>query len=733
MAVGGDYMIGSNVRRVALLGGLSAIALLAAPAAAQKAAPGAAQSGPEQAPAANAADQEADVVVTAQKREQNLSDVPAAIQAISGDTLERRGTKDLTQLVEFIPGASIVSKAAPGFETIQIRGISSGTVGDATVGYYIDDVIFSIPNLQLAPPSRLINLERTEILRGPQGTLYGNGAMGGLIRLVTTKPNTTKFTAKGQGEVSFTDGGGTNYAGDAAFNFPLATDKAALGVSGGYERLSGFADGALGNNLNGIESWNIRGKLFLKPTDNLDVNLSIWHINNHQDYSNNLLRVDPPRVHEPFGITPFIDTVATFYSGSVKWDLGTVSLESGTSYIDHKLRIDSVVNSPLAVAPGVVLPVGIRNNSTFATSSFNQELRLVSQGSGPFSWIVGGLYTNATIRSDIDVNIRGLGPAIPFLNVVGAPLKTESFAFFGEASYSLFDGKLIPLIGLRYFNDVRTASGPTTFGGVTRVDSGRGNFDALSPRFNLTYKPSDDALIYINVARGFRSGTIQTGAQAQLGQLSGVTTGVIINPDSLWTYEIGTKLKLPAGFYFDGSFYYTDWTNIQIPFNTPFGLPSVVNGGNARIYGVDLGLNWRTPLRGLTLQGVVNFNNSTFQNINPQLTAVSPTARNGSQLPGVPKNNYSVGATYSGKIAESLNFNFYGAYSFRNRQQDLASGLFGGQIENLTLRAGLEIKRLRFDIFADNITNEKGPILFTPTAQQAVYPRRIGLSVTMKY
>lgn len=718
-------MIGFNVRRTVLLSGLSAAALIAAPAQAQQAATGSATTASEQ---VDDSGQATDIVVTAQKREQNLSDVPAAIQAITGDTLERRGTKDITQLVEFVPGASIVSKVSPGFETIQIRGISSGTVGDATVGYYIDDVIFSIPNLQLAPPSRLINLERTEILRGPQGTLYGNGAMGGLIRLVTTKPDTNNYSVKAQGEVSFTDGGGTNYAGDAAVNIPLAADRAAFSVSGGYERLSGFADGAAGNDLNGIESWNIRGKLFLKPTDTLDVTLSIWHIDNHQDYSNNLLSVSPALVRDPFGITPFIDTVATFYSGAVKWDLGNVALESATSYIDHRLDIDDVSNSVL-----FGFPVGIRNDSTFSTTSFNQELRLVSQGGGPFSWIVGGLYTNATITSDIDVNIRGLGPAIPFLNVVGAPLKTESFAVFGEASYSLFDGKLIPLVGLRYFRDTRSASGPTTFGGVTTVDSGRGTFDAVSPRFNLTYKPSDQALIYVNIARGFRSGTIQTGAQAQLGQLSGVTTGVIIDPDSLWTYEIGTKLKLPAGFYFDGSFYYTDWSNIQIPFNTPFGLPAVVNGGDARIYGVDLGLNWRTPLTGLTLQAVVNFNSSTFRNINPQLSAVSPTATNGSQLPGVPKNNFSVGATYSARISNDLDFNFYGAYSFRNRQQDLASGLFGGQIENLTLRAGLETKKLRFDVFADNITNERGPVLSTPTALQAVYPRRIGLSVTAKY
>ncbi len=720
-------MIGLDIRRATLLGGLSAIAMISVPAHAQQASATSTAATPDQ------SGDDTEIVVTAQKREQLLSDVPAAIQAISGDTLERRGTRDIAQLVEFIPGASIVSKVSPGFETIQIRGISSGTVGDATVGYYIDDVIFSVPNLQLAPPSRLINLERTEILRGPQGTLYGNGAMGGLIRLVTTTPDTNRFSIRAQSELSFTDGGGTNYAGDAAINIPLAADRAAFSVSGGYERLSGFADGAAGNNLNGIESWNIRGKLLLKPADTVDVTLSIWHIDNHQDYSNNLLTVNPPRVREPFGVTPFIDTVATFYSGTVKWDLGSVSLESATSYIDHRLDIDDVSNSVFPVAPGVALPIGIRNDSTFTTNAFNQELRLVSQGNSLFSWIIGGLYTNAEITSDIDVNIRGLGPVIPFLSVAGAPLKTESFAIFGEASYSLFDGKLIPLIGLRYFNDTRTASGPTTFGGVTTIDNARGTFDALSPRFNLTYKPSDAALIYINVARGFRSGTIQTGAQAQLGQLSGVTTGVIIDEDSLWTYEIGTKLKLPGNFYVEGSLYYTDWSDIQIPFNTPFGLPAVVNGGDARIYGVDLGLNWRTPLTGLTLQAVANFNESTFRNINPQLTAVSPTATNGAQLPGVPKNNYSVGATYATTVSDNLDFSFFGSYGFRNRQQDLASGQFGGQIENLTLRVGLETEKLRFNIFADNITNERGPVLFTPTAQQAVYPRRIGLAFSLKY
>lgn len=473
----------------------------------------------------------------------------------------------------------------------------------------------------------------------------------------------------------------------------------------------------------------------LRPADNIDVTLSVWHIDNHQDYSNNLDSVRPARVPDTFGLVdPFIETVATFYSGSIKWDLGSVSLESGTSYIDHRLTINNVAESTLEVAPGVVLPVGIGNSSIFDTNAFSQEIRLVSNGDGSFNWIIGGLYTNATIDSTIDVNVRGLGPVVPFLGVVDSPLKTESYAIFGEVSYSLFDGKLIPLVGLRYFDDTRTASGTTTFGGATQIDSGRASFNALSPRFNLTFKPNDDALIYANIARGFRSGTIQTSAQTLLAQLSGVTSASItVEEDSLWTYELGTKLSLPGNFYVDASVYYTDWNDIQIPFNTPFGLPAVVNGGDAQIYGIDLGLNWRTPLDGLALQAVANFNSAEFRNINPQLGAVSPTAQNGERLPGVPKNNFSLGATYGAPLTDTLDLNLYAAYAFRNRQTDLATGLAGGQIDNLTLRAGIESEHYRLDLFVENLTNERGPILVTSTAEQAVYPRRIGVSFNVKY
>ena len=211
-----------------------------------------------------------EIVVTAQKRSQNLSDVPAAIQAITGDTLERRGTRSLSQLVDFIPGASIVSKSAPGFETIQIRGISSGTVGDATVGYYIDDVVFSIPNLQLAPPSRLLDLERTEVLRGPQGTLYGKNTTGGAVNLISRAPKlgeTSGYLNLGYGNYNRIDANG-------AINLPLG-DKLALRVAGTYSTADGWFKNVIPGkpDLASVNEYGIRAALRFEPSDGIDITL----------------------------------------------------------------------------------------------------------------------------------------------------------------------------------------------------------------------------------------------------------------------------------------------------------------------------------------------------------------------------------------------------------------------------------------------------------------------------
>jgi outer membrane receptor protein involved in Fe transport len=684
-------------------------------------------------------DQSADIVVTALKREQSLQSVPAAVQAFSGATLEKTGVNDVSRLVDFVPGASVVSRSAPGFETIQIRGISAGTVGDTTTGYYIDDVVFSIPNLQLSPPARLFDLERTEVLRGPQGTLYGNGAMGGLIRLITATPSTTQFEGRAQGEVSFTEGGGTNYSGDAAINIPIARDVAGLRVSGGYEYLSGYGealDRPGAKNLNPYRGWNVRGKLLVKPASNIDVNLSVWHIENKSDYTNVFNSVEPAILPNTFGTRPFNDVVATYYSGSVSWDLGGVSLQSGTSYLDHKLSFDTTFNTAAANLRAVAL---------FKSHSFSQELRLVSTSASPFKWIVGGLYTDAAINSTFDYTIPfPTSPTttlfLPLISSGPSKLTTKSFAVFGEASYELFDGKLIPLVGLRYFEDKRGAAGPTTLfptftpPGITLTSSASAKFKAWNPRFNLTFKPSDNATIYANVAKGFRSGSIQSSGQVTFASIDGVTTSTIIQPDKLWTYELGGKFRsADRKISMEIAGYYTDWDNIQLPFTTSAGLVATVNGGSARLYGIDLGFTWRTPLDGLSLQFAGNINSAEFTKVDAGLAARLPTARVGRRIPGVPATTLTFAGTYARPITSSVDLTLYAGYSLRDRQSDLASGLLTPVLDNLTLRASIEAGRFRLTAFAENALDERGPVLIATTGLQGVYPRRIGLQAAFKY
>lgn len=717
-----------SARRSALYCGIAATALIAIPTIAQ------AQAAPANQPAdqAAASSDDADIVVTAQRRAENLRTVPAAIQAIKGETLERTGTNQFTKLVDSIPGASAVVSNAPGFETIQIRGVSSGAVGDTLVGYYVDDVVFSVPNLQLTPPARLFDLERAEVLRGPQGTLYGAGAAGGLIRLITAAPNVTKAEVKARGEFSFTEGGGVNYNGDAAVNVPLVKDRLALRVTGGYEQLSGFADSATDpavRDVNNLSSYSIRGKLLFKATDTLDITLSAWRIFNRLNSNNNLLSIDPPVAHLTLGTNPFVRTSANIYSGMINWDVGFAALQSATSFIDHNLSYDSIV----AVGGGLSARV---DDANFGTRSFTQEVRLVSQGSSPFKWVFGGIYNDSTITSDFNVLVvPQAAPTvlIPFARTVDTPLSSRSFAIYGEASYELFDGRLKPLVGLRYYRDDRSATDRTSvLGGPITTTSFGQIFDAVSPRFNLSFIPNSDGIIYANIARGFRSGTLQTATQVFLAGQNGVVTTPGISPDSLWTYELGAKWKLgQSGVSIDVAGYYTDWSNVQVPFATGI-LPATVNGADAQIYGIDLGINWRV-FPGLNLQAAGNINSSTFSRVLPSLAARLATARVGQQLPGVPKGNFVLTADYTKKLSGDLTLNLFGTYSYRDRQSDLGSGFFSANINQLALRAGLEYKNWRFDVFGENVTNELGPAAVTVNSQQPVYPRRIGLQISTKY
>ncbi len=682
-----------------------------------------------------------EIIVTAQKREQALLDVPLAIQAISGEDLEEAGSSELNDLLESIPGASSVSRSAPGFETIQIRGIASGTTGDATVGYYVDDVPFSVPNLQLAPPSRLFDLQRVEILRGPQGTLYGQGAMGGTIRLVTASPDYDDILARTQFELSSTKGGDPSAAADGVVNVPIAPGSVALRVSGGYELIGGFVDvvqpvggipTVIKKNANESRAWNIRAKLGIKVSDAVDVELGAWRVENDLDYRATIDSVDPDiyaNTTGPIDRPNYIDSSLTLLSGLINADLGGVKLTSSTSYIDSLLDFDaSFLTSP--VFGGGFL----RNDSTFKTTAFTQEIRLASNNDSPFSWLVGGYYSNGKIESDICLGVI-VPCAFPFpglnINSTGR-IKTEAFAVFGELSYAFFDERLVATVGGRYFKDKRDTRGVDRYTSLATAPNS-GTFDSFNPRFNLSYKISDDFLIYGNVAKGFRSGSFQTPAQAAVASAAlGVTIPTAIQPDKVWSYEIGAKGKLFDGMVtIDAAVYQIDWSNIQLQ-STISGVATLSNGGDARSKGIDLGLIIK-PVKGLSLQAVGNINSTEFTSVLPAIVALNPRAAPGTRIPNVPKSSLSVSANYGWDFAgwDAKGF-INGGYVFRNSQLD-STGLASDKLNEFNLRTGISKDNWKFQIFGENLTDKRVALTRGTLGIQPNFPRKIGARFSVDF
>ena len=198
-----------------------------------------------QQPSTNAPDQVEEIVVSATKvGEQSLSDVPMAIQAFKGDALVKQGIREAKDLIELIPGASEQSEIGAGYKVFSFRGSGAGgPIGDGMIGYYLDDTPFGIPNFQAAPPIQYFDLEQVEVLRGPQGTLYGQGSMGGAIIYHTKNPDLSKFKVDSEvGGSKTAEAGDMNYRLSAAVSMPLVTDKLAVRLSGGYDHRAGYSD-----------------------------------------------------------------------------------------------------------------------------------------------------------------------------------------------------------------------------------------------------------------------------------------------------------------------------------------------------------------------------------------------------------------------------------------------------------------------------------------------------------
>ena len=466
-----------------------------------------------------------EIVVTAQKREQRLEEVPIAMQAFSSSLLESTNMRDFFEVIAMVPGANEDQSQSPTRRRYSIRGIvQAGANPDTTVGYYFNDSAYFIFGRPAAPITRTYDMERVEVLRGPQSTLYGNSAMGGVVRFITKKPNLENYEVHFQTGLTDLKDGESGHFIDGALSLPLIEDTLGLRVVASQEGMGGYHMDSLGNDeVNPTDINSYRAELLWHANDAVTVSLNYFTEEGESDYSNFVSSLDPPINNQFPG--DFYDNDQEFISATLDWELDFATLTVNVTSIesDEATQLSALI-------PGLGLPndmVSLTNAQE--GEALNTEIRLVSQSDSPFQWLAGVYYSDTENVSDTF--------ATALIPPGGSVSESESISVFGEVSYSLMDGKLIPLIGVRWFDDDRERFDTNL---VTQVP--KENFDAISPRFNLQYLPNENSNYYLNIVKGFRSGNfVDPNICGLIQTLFNFPCEVALDSDEVWSYEIGGK------------------------------------------------------------------------------------------------------------------------------------------------------------------------------------------------
>jgi len=664
-----------------------------------------------------------EIIVTASKREQSILEVPVSIQALGEELLTNSNIRDTQQILEFVPGSSEGLSVSVGQRRFQIRGIEQGGAGP-TIGYYIGETAY--PTFEsYAPVGRSYDMNRVEVLRGPQGTLYGNGSMGGVIRFIPNAPNLSEFEGGVRAAYTSIEGGDSGYYLDGFLNIPVVEDKLAIRVVGSFEEVGGYLEDAFGNeDVNDADVGSYRITALFQPTEALGIEFMYFR-NEVDQNAGTLISIADPDNPVYSGLPEDLREVAfDIFAVTLSYDFADFSITSNTSYVET----DSASTIALNTAFSTV---------TASTSSgqefWSNETRLVSTSDSPLQWLAGIFYTTADTFSDLAIEWN---PEIPPFLVNSRTItedERESISLFGEVSYELLDGKLIPLFGIRYFEESFDGDSPAIGGEPDGV-----KFDSTNFRFNLSYLPDEETTVYLNIAQGFRSGSFNDQNICALHQSGGLPCELILDSDTLTSYELGSKLQLADGsLLLDLAIYYQDWSDAR--FQTAFGTLFATYGvGDVESYGVDIGVQYSpASIQGLSFTATGNWNSTEFTNV-ADLGDVS--AEDGQQINFVPKWSMSLIANYFWPISDNVNGLINVSYSHISGQR----GTFNtnapeGDSRNLVrARVGAEFDMVSVYLFANNIFDEDGEIYRQLPTDGALLtsrdrPRTYGAEVEFKF
>jgi iron complex outermembrane recepter protein len=511
-----------------------------------------------------------EIVVTAQKRVSTVQTTPISISAVSGDDLLARGVSSLAALAQGTPGVSLKSEG-PSQTEIEMRGMTSSGGNSATVGFYLDDIPLAGPasaqNGHVVIDPDLYDLSRIEILRGPQGTLFGSGSMGGTVRLISNQPNLAEFQSTAQSVLSDTDGGGFNHKDNLMVNLPLIGDTLALRVVGTENYTSGWIDRFVVNPFplagenpvatvrgdvqsapieqqypgsNAYQTYTARLTLLWKPTENLSVTPSFFHTTSTQNGISAFDSAPGTEAHyQPFDIAEPLTDSLTAYSLNVNFSFRTFDLTSSTArWTRNSSQVEEAseaFNNPLEGItyasnnglpnPGYYGPTGSGPEHGIEddpSHQFSEELRLASTGHGKVSWVAGLYYSDfyslwnfngTTPNYSAFMDLGTLAPATtPNWFDAFSPTTLKQYAGFGDVTYTLTDELKVDVGARVNHYDYRFSSCISGWGSgngaATPSCSGLIALSSTSfnPKFNLSYSFSPDLMTYATVSTGFRPG-----------------------------------------------------------------------------------------------------------------------------------------------------------------------------------------------------------------------------------
>ncbi|MEM1111868.1 MAG: TonB-dependent receptor [Pseudomonadota bacterium] len=639
-----------------------------------------------------------EVLVTASRREQSLLEVPMSVAAFSADELNKRGITQLSELQFAVPGMTM-REDGPGSNTIFLRGVVNQYGAGPVVGQFLDEIPVSLTAADQLDV-RATDLARIEVLKGPQGTLFGQGSMAGVVRYLTNKPNLEELQFGATASTAYIEDGDPEYILTGFVDVPLMAETLGLRVAARYQEGGGWQDqpDAGIRDGNGQDLVNVRALLLWRPTDRLDVEFMYNVHNNEAELG--LGYENPDRTvfvaGDPSTELVSKDLEYEITALTITADLGFADFTSATAYIDvdHQYPFAYQCGSDTNCSPFE------GNDDRFDTNEqFTQELRLVSAGDGALKWTVGAFYRDLDDQLIADYRTFEGGFEPIFEDRFFSESTSESYAVYGDVSYDITE-RLTLGFGGRYFEEDREGGDSCcTLDGVPVIEQSA-SFDSFDPRVYASYAVADTMNLYGSVSSGFRSGGFNDPGDPPY------------DPEDLLTYEIGIKgTTNDSRLSFELAAFYNDFSDMLrrgLVFNGTNFTSQLSNIGDVDIYGVEGGVAFQATAN-LSLSATASWLDSEVKDIR----ADDATNLPGDELDYVPEISYSLSGVYNFEWGAGkpgfvrLDYNYRDEVSYIDRSSFDVVPQYSDSFGLLNARIGIDINEaFSVELFGTNLTDE---------------------------